>query len=179
MASGSRPALDPDRRAYKTEFAADLIFQKALIGEVKFYIAVGENNERRRGDGCLGHVENAGAARERNGGAAKIHSLEKAVHLAGGDAFVALAGEFLNRGKNLFHAPALLSGDEHHGRVAQEFQHPARLLLKNTGDGRRFAVFTLAGQKVPLIDDQQYAAATLVRVAADGSVAGGPALRRI
>src|SRR5438105_10868028 len=177
MASAPRPALDPDRRAHKTEFAADLSFQKALIGEVKFYIAVGENNERRRGDGCLGHVENAGAARERNGGAAKIHSLEKAIHLTGGDALVALAGEFLNRGKNLFHAPALLSGDEHHGRVAQEFQQLARLFLEHTGDGRRLAVFTLAGQKVPLIDDKQYSTATLVRVAGDVSVVGAHARR--
>ena len=44
----SRPILDPDWGAYEAESFANLIFQKALIGEMELHLAVGEENECRR-----------------------------------------------------------------------------------------------------------------------------------
>ena len=52
----SRPVLDPDRRSYKSEGLADLVFEKALVGKVQLDGAVGEQHERGRRDRSLRHV---------------------------------------------------------------------------------------------------------------------------
>ena len=52
----SRPVLDPDRRSYKSEGFADLVFEKALVGKVQLDGAVGEQHERGRRDRSLRHV---------------------------------------------------------------------------------------------------------------------------
>ena len=52
----TRPLLDPDRRAHESEGFANLVFQKALVGEVQLHLAVGEEDERRRRDRGLRHV---------------------------------------------------------------------------------------------------------------------------
>ena len=50
------PRLDPDRRADETKAVANLVFDEALISEVQFDLAVGEENEGRRGSYGLSHV---------------------------------------------------------------------------------------------------------------------------
>ena len=57
-ASVSGAILDPDRRSHETKGTANLIFQKALIGKVELYFAVGKDNESRRGNRRLCHVIN-------------------------------------------------------------------------------------------------------------------------
>src|SRR5262249_49827704 len=52
------PYLDPDRRAQEAEGTADLVFQKTLIRKVQLHLAIGEEDERRRGHSGLCEVEN-------------------------------------------------------------------------------------------------------------------------
>src|SRR5205823_594724 len=53
--------LDPDRRAFKAESFADLVFQKTLIREVKLHCAISEQDKGGRGSRRLGHVLNTDA----------------------------------------------------------------------------------------------------------------------
>src|SRR5229473_3665214 len=54
----SGAVFDPDWCANKAEGFADLVFQEALVGEVEFDGAVGEEDEGGRGNRRLRHVEN-------------------------------------------------------------------------------------------------------------------------
>src|ERR1700690_1008198 len=84
--------FEPDWRALKTKGGTNLIFEKALEGEVEFNVAVGEEDEGGGGDGSLGHIEDANAFRHGDAGALEIYPVEEAVHLAGSDALAALGG---------------------------------------------------------------------------------------
>src|SRR5208283_1895435 len=56
---------------------------------------------------------------------------------------------------------------------------PPDLLLVNAALGRRFAVSSFVGYEVPLVNDDDHRAPTLVGVASDGGITGGYAFGRI
>ncbi len=58
-----------------------MIFQEALIGEVQFHCAVGEEHKGRRGDRGLRHVENLHTLAHRDRGALEIYMLDEPIHL--------------------------------------------------------------------------------------------------
>src|ERR1700687_1951848 len=87
--------FNPDRRPYKSEFLANLVFQESLIRKVQLHLTVGEEHDRWRGDGGLGEVENPHALFHGDGRAVEIDMFQEAVHLARGDALAAFGGDFL------------------------------------------------------------------------------------
>src|SRR5215475_6912749 len=90
-----RAVLDPDRCSHKTKSFPDLVLQKALVGEVQFDCAIGEQNERRRRHVGLSHVENLHALAHGHGGALEVDVLEEAIHFSGADALAAFPRNFL------------------------------------------------------------------------------------
>ena len=168
--------FEPNWRALKTEGGANLIFEKALEGEVEFDVAVGEEDEGGGSDSGLGHIEDTNAFRHGDAGALEIDAIEEAVHLAGSDAFAALGGNAEDGVENAGDGAALSGGDEEDGCVAEVFKDAADLALENFAVGWWFSVGTRGGDEVPLIDNDDDGAATLVGVAADGSVGGGDTL---
>ena len=124
----SRPHLDPDRRAHKAKGVPDLVFEKTLVGEVEFHGAVGEEDERGRGDGSLSQVEDFHALAHGNGGAIEVDGLQETIHLAGGDALAAFAGHFLEQGEEFVDILAGRGRNKYGGSVIQEFQRLAEPL---------------------------------------------------
>src|ERR1700693_2517479 len=101
-----RPVLDPDRRPDKAKGVANLVFQKTLVGEVEFYLAVGEDYKCRRSDRRLRHVEDPDLLTRGHGSAFEIHVLEKAIHFSGSDAPAAFSRHFFQHGKDFLGALA-------------------------------------------------------------------------
>src|SRR5580658_9577194 len=101
-----RPVLNPNRRPHKPERLANLVLQKSLIGKVQLHRTIGEEHERRRRNSRLRHVFDPHALAHRNGGAVKINRPQETVHLARGDAFAPLSGDFLDQRENFFYALA-------------------------------------------------------------------------
>src|SRR5215469_9009911 len=89
------PHLDPDWRAYKSKGAPDLVFQKALVGEVQLYLAVRKQDERGRSDRGLRHIEDFHPLAHGHRGAIEINPLEKSVHLRGRDPLAPLGRHLL------------------------------------------------------------------------------------
>jgi hypothetical protein len=77
----SRAVLDPDRRAHESEGVSDLILEESLIGEVQLHAAVGEEDEGRRSDRGLRHVENLYALTHRDRCSFEIDVFKESVHL--------------------------------------------------------------------------------------------------
>src|SRR5579864_336008 len=103
----SRPDLDPNWRAHKSECAAYLILQKSLIREVQLHLPVGEQDERGWRNRGLGQVENLHALPHWNRGAIKINVLQEAIHFAGGDSFSPLGRDLLQSREDLVCALAV------------------------------------------------------------------------
>src|SRR5690242_1324732 len=59
--------FDPDGGSFKTKRAANLVFQKTLIGEVQFARSIGERNESWGSDGRLRQVLNSNSISGRGG----------------------------------------------------------------------------------------------------------------
>jgi hypothetical protein len=125
----SRSGLEPDGGADEAEVFADLVGEEALEGEVEFDVAVGEEDEGWWGDGGLGHVVDADAAVHGNGRALEVDLGEEAVHLAGGDALAALAGDQLDLLEEAFDSLLVGGGEEDDGRVVEVLEVVADLLL--------------------------------------------------
>jgi len=85
-------------------------------------VAVGEEDEGGRGDGGLGHVIDADAAIDGDRGALEVDVGEEAVHLAGGDALAALAGDEFDLLEELLDAEAGGGGDEDKWGVVEELE---------------------------------------------------------
>ena len=197
--------FEPDGGADEAEGGADLVGEEALEGEVEFDVAVGEEDEGGRGDGGLGHVVDVDAAVHGDGGALEVDVGEEAVHLAGGDALAALAGDEFDFLEERLDALAGGGGEEDEGGVVEELEVVADLLLvdawgrrglrlpvtdagpsgrRGCDDRERLVLgFELVGgrvgggvgDEVPLVDDDDDGAAGLVGVAADVGVEGGDA----
>src|SRR5712692_770880 len=179
-----RPVLDPYRRSHKSEGAADLVFQEALIREVQLHLAVGEEHERGWSDGGLCHVIDLHLLAGGDRGAVEIHALQKAVHLAGSNALAALRCDLLQRGKYLFHALAGGGGNKQHRRVAEELQRITQSLFVGSSISRHLLVWCgrprphllLAGSgaraapQVPLVHDDDDRASALMGIAGDRRV---------
>src|SRR4051812_47140487 len=130
-----RPVLDPDGSAKKSECLANLVLQKALIREVQFYFAVGEDDESRRPYRGLGHVVNLDALPRRDRGAFEVDVLEESVHFAGANTLAALAGHFFQCRKYFLRAFSGGCGDKENGRVAEELQRVAQSFLISNAIG--------------------------------------------
>ncbi len=123
--------LEPDGRAGEAEGVADLVFEEALVGEVQFHLAVGEEDEGRRSDGGLRHVVDPDLFRGGNGGALEVDALEEAVHLAGGDALAALRGDERDGLIEAVQVGAVRGGEEDDGRVVEILEDVAHLLFED------------------------------------------------
>jgi hypothetical protein len=102
---------------------------------VQLDVAVGEEDEGGRGDGGLGHVEDANALGHGHRRALEVDLVEEAVHLPGGDALAALGGHGHDLVQHAsmpfgFRARPFERGEKDHRRVAQVFEHRAQLLSK-------------------------------------------------
>jgi len=91
-------------------------------------VAVGEEDEGGRGDGGLGHIVDADAAVDGDRGALEVDFGEEAVHLAGGDALAALAGDEFDLLEELLDAEAGGGGDEDERGVVEELEVGTDLL---------------------------------------------------
>jgi len=123
--------FEPDGGADEAEGGADLVGEEALEGEVELDVAVGEEDEGGRGDGGLGHVIDFDAAVHGDGGALEVDVGEEAVHLAGGDALAALAGDEFDLAEELLDAEAGGGGDEDEWGVVEELEVGTELLLED------------------------------------------------
>ena len=94
-------------------------------------VAVGEEDEGGRGDGGLGHIVDADAAVDGDRGALEVDFGEEAVHLAGGDALAALAGDEFDLLEELLDAEAGGGGDEDEWGVVEELEVGTELLLED------------------------------------------------
>ena len=114
--------FEPDGGADEAEGGADLVGEEALEGEVEGDVAVGEEDEGGRGDGGLRHIVDADAAVDGDRGALEVDVGEEAVHLAGGDALAALAGDEFDFAEELLDAEAGGGGDEYEWSVVEELE---------------------------------------------------------
>ena len=96
---------------------------------------VGEEDEGGRGDGGLGHVIDFDAAVHRDRRALEVDVGEEAVHLAGGDALAALAGDEFDFLEQLLDAVAGGGGDKDKRGVVEVLEMVADLLLEELGVG--------------------------------------------
>ena len=131
----SGAGFEPDGGADEAEGFADLVGEEALEGEVEFDVLVGEEDEGGWGDGGLGHVVDLDAAIHRNRRALEVDAGEEAVHLAGGDALAALAGDEFDFFEEALDAAAGGGGEEDDGGVVEELEVVADLLLVDFGVG--------------------------------------------
>jgi len=143
--------FEPDGGADEAEGGADLVGEEALEGEVELDVAVGEEDEGGRGDGGLGHVIDFDAAVHGDGGALEVDVGEEAVHLAGGDALAALAGDEFDLAEELLDAEAGGGGDEDEWGVVEELEVGTELgfeeLLIGFGWGGVLRIPPLAGRR--------------------------------
>ena len=121
--------FEPDGGADEAEGFADLVGEETLEGEVEFDVLVGEEDEGGWGDGGLGHVVDLDAAVHGDAGALEVDVGEEAVHLAGGDALAALAGDEFDFLEEAFDALAGGGGEEDEGGVVEVLEVVADLLL--------------------------------------------------
>ena len=137
----SGAGFEPDGRADEAEVFADLVGEEALEGEVEFDVLIGEQDEGGWGDGGLGHVVDLDAAVHGDGRALEVDLGEEAVHLAGGDALAALAGDEFDLLEEAFDALAGGGGEEDERGVVEVLEVIADLLLVDVlvglGGGRR------------------------------------------
>ena len=133
----SGAGFEPDGGADEAEVFADLVGEEALEGEVEFDVLVGEEDEGRRSDGGLGHVVDLDAAVHGDRGALEVDLGEEAVHLAGGDALAALAGDEFDLLEEAFDSLAVDGGEEDDGGVVEVLEVVSYLLLVNLGVGLR------------------------------------------
>jgi len=125
--SGS--GFEPDGGADEAEVFADLVGEEAFEGEVEFDVLVGEEDEGGWGDGGLGHVVDLDAAVHGDGGALEVDFGEEAVHLAGGDALAALAGDELDLFEEAFDSLPRRGGEEDDGGVVEVLEVVSYLFL--------------------------------------------------
>src|SRR5205823_7568594 len=97
--------LNPDRRAFKSKGATNLVFQEALIREMEFACTVGKNNECWRRHSSLRHVLDTDTIARRRG-ALKIYTLQEAVHLSRRDSLATLLSDALHGGEDSIHVLA-------------------------------------------------------------------------
>ena len=103
-------------------------------------VAVGEEDEGGRGDGGLRHVIDFDAAVHGDRGALEVDVGEEAVHLAGGDALAALAGDQFDFLEERLDARAGGGGDKDKRGVVEVLQLVADLLLEELGVGGKGVV---------------------------------------
>ena len=127
--------FEPDGGADEAEGGADLVGEDALEGEVELDVAVGEEDEGGRGDGGLRHVIDLDAAVHGDRGALEVDVGEEAVHLAGGDALAALAGDEFDFLEERLDARAGGGGDKDEWGVVEVLELVANLLLVELGVG--------------------------------------------
>ena len=132
--------FEPDGGADEAEGGADLVGEEALEGEVELDVAVGEEDEGGRGDGGLRHIVDADAAVHGDRGALEVDAGEEAVHLAGGDALAALAGDEFNFLEERLDAGAGGGGDEDKWGVVEELEVVADGGFVGRSRGSRFEV---------------------------------------
>ena len=132
--------FEPDGGADEAEGGADLVGEEALEGEVEGDVAVGEEDEGGRGDGGLGHIVDADAAVDGDGGALEVDVGEEAVHLAGGDSLAALAGDEFDFFEERGDAGAGGGRDEDNGSVVEELEFRTNLFFVKFWGGSRFKV---------------------------------------
>jgi len=128
-------------------------------------VAVGEEDEGGRGDGGLGHVIDFDAAVDGDGGALEVDVGEEAVHLAGGDALAALAGDEFDFLEERLDAEAGGGRDEDKWGVVEELEVVADLLLEELGVGG----FAVAGDRSGSLRDSTPAS----KLAGDPGFAAG------
>ena len=126
--------------------------------------AVGEEDESWGRDGGLGHVEDADALRVGDASAFEVDVLEEAVHLAGGDALTALAGDEFDGVEDFGRVIAGFRRCEDDGRVIEELEVPARLFFEDVFFRGGLAVGAVDGDGVPLINDDDDGATGVVGV---------------
>src|SRR5450432_3441795 len=73
--------LDPNRRADKAERLANLVIEKAFVGEVQLHVLVSKENERGRTHVGLRHVEDFHLLAIGHRGTIKIHAINELVDL--------------------------------------------------------------------------------------------------
>src|ERR1019366_10809389 len=127
----SGAGFEPDGGADEAEVVADLVGEEALEGEEELDVLVGEQHEGGWGDGGLGHVVDADAAVHGDGGALEVDLGEEAVHLAGGDALAALAGDEFDLLEEAFDALAVDGGEEDERGVVEVLEVVSYLFLVN------------------------------------------------
>ena len=134
--------FEPDGGADEAEVFADLVGEEALEGEVELDVLVGEEDERRGGDGGLGHVIDLDAAVHGDGRALEVDLGEEAVHLAGGDALAALTGDEFDLLEEAFDSLPVDRGKEDDGGVVEVLEVVSYLFLVNSlvdlGRGTRY-----------------------------------------
>ena len=137
----SGAGFEPDGGADEAEVFADLVGEEALEGEVEFDVLVGEEDEGGWGYGGLGHVVDADAAIHRDGCLLEVDGGEEAVHLAGGDALAALAGDEFDFFEEGLDSLPRGGGEEDERGVVEVLEVVADLLLVDVlvglGGGRR------------------------------------------
>src|ERR1035437_7495337 len=127
--------FEPDGGAYEAEGGADLVGEEALEGEVEFDVLIREQDEGGWGYGGLGHVIDADAAVHGDGRFLEVDLFEEAVHLAGGDALAALAGDEFDLLEEGFDSLARGGGDEDERGIVEVLELVADLLLVDFGVG--------------------------------------------
>lgn len=127
--------FEPDGGTGEVEGGADLVGEEALEGEVEFDVAVCEEDEGGWGDGGLRHIVDADAAVHGDRCLLEVDGGEEAVHLAGGDALAALAGDEFDFFEEGFDAGAGGGGDEEEWGVVEVLELVADLLLVELGVG--------------------------------------------
>ena len=125
----SGAGFEPDGGADEAEVFADLVGEEALEGEVEFDVLVGEEDEGGGRDGCLGHVVDLDAAVHGDRGALEVDLGEEAVHLAGGDALAALAGDELDLFEEAFDSLPVDGGEEDERGVVEVLEVVSYLFL--------------------------------------------------
>ena len=158
---------------------------------MQLYFAVGEDDERRRSDRGLGHVENPDLLPRGYRGALEIDVLEEAVHFAGADALAALAGDFFQRREYFFGAFPGGGGDEQYGRITEKFKRAPQPLFIGFAVGGPLVFLHARGfrlparplfaaeHQVPFVHDDDHRPAALVGVSRDGGIELTYTFRRI
>src|SRR5689334_9042892 len=112
--------LDPDWCADEAKCVANLVFEKPLIRKMQLHLTVRKQDKRWRSHRRLRQIQNLYTLTNRHGSAVKIHVLQKAVHLASGNALPPLGCDFFEHGKYFVHTFASCRRNEQQRRVVQK-----------------------------------------------------------
>ena len=138
---------------------------------MQLHRAIDEQNERRRRNRSLRHVQNAHALIHRNRGALEIDLRQEAVHRSGRNALAALFRHQIERRVEPRNVLAGRCRDEHERSIVQELKLSARLLLEDGRISSRLSIGTRRSDEVPLVDDDNHRASSFVRISSNSRIA--------